>query len=59
MKLAIITAILEPEIEMSDKELEGIMRIYLKPDDIPFCQRIEKVQVLRRDQDEGQPEESA
>ena len=59
MKIAIITAILKREIRMSDKELEGVMRIYLNSDDIPFCERIEKVQVLGRDQDEGQPEKSA
>ena len=59
MKLAMITVILKPEMELSDKALEGAIRIYLKPNDIPFCERIEKIKVLERDQDEGQPEESA
>ena len=44
-KVVIITVILKPEVEMSDKQLEGAIRIYLKPEDIPFCERIEKVEV--------------
>ena len=50
MKVAIITAILKPEIEMSDKQLEAVMKFYLKPEDIPFCERIEKVKVLMKEE---------
>ena len=46
-KVAVITALLSAEAsEMKDKEIAGIIRLYLKAEDIPFCEKIEKVEVL-------------
>ena len=54
MKVAVITAIISREFEdMPEKQLEGWMRIYLKMEDIPFCERIEKVKVSSVQPDEG------
>ena len=49
-KVCVITCILTPESwNMKDKEIEGAIRLYLKPEDIPFCKHIEKVTVLSED----------
>ena len=46
-KVVIITATLSPEtLEIKDKEIEEVIRLYLNPSDIPFCESIEKVTVL-------------
>lgn len=44
---AVITILLSPEaLEMKDKEIEGAIKMYLKAEDLPFCEKIEKVEVL-------------
>lgn len=44
---AVITVMLNTDaLEMKDEELEGAIKFYLKAEDIPFCERVEKVQVL-------------
>lgn len=51
MKVAIITAIVNHELEdMTEKELEVVIKVYLKADDIPFCQRIESVKVVSQNE---------
>jgi len=46
-KVCIITRILTPESwNMKDEEIEGAIRLYLKPEDIPSCKHTEKVTVL-------------
>ena len=46
-KKIVITAILTPETaRMTDKEIEGAIRFYLKAEDIPLVEKIEKIEVL-------------
>lgn len=40
-KVGIIILVLKPAIGISGEELDGAVRPSLKPDDIPFCERIE------------------
>jgi len=50
-KVCIITCILTPESwKTKDKEIETAIRLHLKPEDIPYCKRIEKVTVLSEGQ---------
>jgi len=43
---AVITIILSGDsLKMKSEEMEGAMKFYLKAEDIPFCEKIEKVQV--------------
>ena len=46
LKVAIITAILSEAADMTEKELEAAIKIYLKAEDIPYCERIDKVKVV-------------
>ena len=46
-KKIVITAILTAETaQMTDKKIEGAIRFYLKAEDIPFVEKIEKIEVL-------------
>ena len=46
-KVVIITAILSPEAsKMKNKEIEAAITLYLMAEDIPFCEKIEKVEIL-------------
>ncbi len=47
MRVCIITCVLSREVgEMTDKEAEVAIKLYLKAEDIPFCDRIEEIRVL-------------
>ena len=51
MKVCIISCILTPEAEARrNEDLETEIREELSPEEIPWCERIEKVKVLSEDQ---------
>lgn len=46
-KVCIITCVLVHETsEMANKRVEAVIKLYLKPENIPLCEKIEKITVL-------------
>jgi len=46
MKIAVICFTLGSTPKMPEKELETLIDLYLNPEDLPFCEKVERIRVI-------------